>query len=310
MLISLLKAARLRTLPLAVSGIGIGCAWAWLEGHFQPISFVLGIITAVLLQVLSNFANDYGDFQKGTDTAAGRRDRVLAAGDLTVSQMRTAIIATALLSLLSGIGLLWNANISDKFITYLIVGIIAILAAITYTVGKNAYGYFGFGDVFVFVFFGLVSVFGMYYLHHGSTWNPVVLFSAGAFGLLCTAVLNINNIRDIASDTLAGKTTIPVKIGYRKALQYHTFLLFAGLAIFILSVIWHNYNTESELSSITLSLHIGIFLPTILLLTTHLKELKKAESTDRTAFNKQLKKLSLSLLLMSTLFAAYGAIHL
>lgn len=306
----LIKAARLRTLPLAVSGILTGCSWAWIQGLFEWPLLVFGLTTSILLQVLSNFANDYGDFIKGTDHAAGRTDRALANGDLTLPAMKRAIIVTAVLAFVSGIALLLNVRETDKFVAFLIIGLLAIASAIFYTIGKKAYGYFGFGDVFVFVFFGLVSVFGIYYLHEDSVFNIYVLISAAGFGLLCTAILNINNIRDITTDTLAGKITLPVKLGHKGAMNYHRMLVFGGLSLHIIATVLFAKQRSDNFNSVEVLFIFGIFLPIIILTGIHLAEMKTIENTDRIAYNKQLKKLSLTIFLAAVLFACYGFIQL
>lgn len=307
---SLLKAARLRTLPLAVSGIIIGCAWAWMNGQFELPLLIFGLSTAILLQVLSNFANDYGDFIKGTDNSAGRTDRVLANGDMSLPKMKNTIIITSILSLISGILLLYFVIDSSKFIYFLILGLIAIASAIFYTVGKRAYGYFGFGDVFVFVFFGIVSVYGIYFLHDGMKVNYYTLISSAGVGLLCTAILNINNIRDITTDTLAGKITIPVKLGYKKAMIYHRILVIGGLLLHITATILFSRSKSNNLDNAEIGLIIGIFLPIVLLCAQHLGEMRKIDETDRLAYNKQLKKLSLTIFLAALIFLCYGFIQL
>ncbi len=231
---------RLHTLPLAASAILSGIALSDLHYSTTGKVAILCLTTAVLLQILSNLANDYGDFVKGTDNdkRVGNM-RALQSGDITVSQMKSAIILLVMLSLVSGVSLLYkatNGQFNTTFILFFGLGIAAIIAAIKYTVGKNAYGYSGLGDVAVFIFFGPVSVIGTFVLCNGLTFNwvndRVILLPAIGVGLLSTAVLNTNNIRDIDNDEASGKFTIPVKIGLQKARGYHSVLIVLALLSF------------------------------------------------------------------------------
>lgn len=233
------EAARPRTLPLALSSIFMGSFTASAEGFFNPWIFGLACLTTIFLQVLSNFANDYGDTQNGADLA-GRIGpaRAVQTGAITSQQMLRAIILFALLSLTSGIALLWisfGSLTSPAFLQFLGLGILCIAAAYTYTAGKNPYGYAGLGDISVFLFFGLVGVVGSYYLY-SQTWSLTSLLPALSSGFFATGVLNINNIRDISSDLRAGKKTIPARFGKKKALVYHWFLLIGGMATAVLYV--------------------------------------------------------------------------
>ena len=232
---------RLRTLPLAASAILLGIALSDLHYSATGTVAVLCMCTAICLQILSNLANDYGDFIKGTDNdnRVGNM-RALQSGNITVLQMKNAIILFVILSLTSGISLLYNATqgqLNATFLVFFALGVIAIIAAIKYTVGKRAYGYSGLGDVAVFVFFGPVSVIGTFLLCNGLAFNwssdwKMFLPTIGV-GLLSTAVLNTNNIRDIENDQASGKFTIPVKIGLHKARIYHSALISVALLSFI-----------------------------------------------------------------------------
>ncbi len=230
-----LKAARLRTLPLAAGGILLGSFLAAYEYSFSWAVFLLAFMTAVLLQILSNLANDYGDFQKGTDQAADRTDRALASGAISLKTMKNALWIVGLATLFCGLGLLFTAfqKLDLKFLVWFIIGLAAIAAALKYTVGKSAYGYRGFGDLFVLLFFGPVAVGGTYILMTGqlpnNAWVPSI-----AFGLLCVAVLNINNLRDIESDAAAGKKTMVVRLGFKKAIWYQYILFGSAILLFIL----------------------------------------------------------------------------
>ena len=226
-----LRAFRLRTLPLAVACILLGCFLAAADGGFQITVAILCIATAILLQILSNLANDYGDTVHGADSEHRKGPkRATQSGAISLNSMRIALVIFVGLALLVGYLL-----IRGEHIFYYGLGIAAIIAAIAYTAGPKPYGYAGLGDIFVFLFFGIVGVGGTYYLHtHVLNYN--VLLPASACGFLSVAVLNINNIRDIESDRMAGKYTIPVRVGAVKAKQYHIILLAAAVFCALLSV--------------------------------------------------------------------------
>jgi 1,4-dihydroxy-2-naphthoate octaprenyltransferase len=227
-------ALRLRTLPLALSSILMGSLIAFQKAGFRWSVLLLAAVTTTLLQILSNLANDYGDSINGADHE-GRKGpvRAVQSGIIMASEMKMAVVIFSVLSLISGVLLLLVA-LEDiyKFLLFLGIGILAIIAAIAYTSGKKPYGYAGLGDLSVFLFFGCVGVIGTYYLHtlsfNASLWLP-----ASAIGLLSTAVLNINNIRDMASDKAAGKLSIPVRIGKEAAEKYHWALITVGLLLLI-----------------------------------------------------------------------------
>lgn len=225
-----LKAFRLRTLPLALSSILMGGFLANAAGAFRWSIFLLCVLTTIFLQVLSNLANDYGDSIHGADSADRKGpSRAVQSGLISSAQMRNAMYIFVLLSLASGLTLLWVAFDFnwEAILFFLGLGVLSILAAIAYTVGKRPYGYIGLGDISVLIFFGLVGVLGSYYLFTQSLQWMMAL-PALSCGLFAIGVLNINNIRDIKSDQLAGKFSIPVRIGRTKAVIYHWFLLFAG----------------------------------------------------------------------------------
>ena len=229
-----LYAFRLRTLPLAFSSIITG-SFVAIHGSFSWLVFVLALITTLLLQVLSNLANDYGDSEKGTDNEdrIGPK-RAVQAGLLSFGEIKRAIIICASLSLVSGCALIFTALYGQAItaLIFLLLGLSAIAAAIKYTVGKSAYGYYGMGDVFVLLFFGLVGVGGSYYLQaHLFSWQ--VLLPGFAIGCFASGVLNLNNMRDRISDQKAGKNTIVVKMGGHNAKIYHTALIVTGWAAVI-----------------------------------------------------------------------------
>jgi 1,4-dihydroxy-2-naphthoate polyprenyltransferase len=227
-----IKAFRLRTLPLAVSSIAMGGFLASAADAFRWDIFLLCILTTVFLQILSNLANDYGDSIHGADSADRKGpSRAVQSGAVTGTQMRAAVIVFVLLSLTSGIlllivsfGLAWKA-----LVFFFGLGVLSILAAMAYTMGKKPYGYAGLGDLSVLIFFGFVGVIGSSYLFTKeiTTFSILPALSCGLFSI---AVLNINNIRDIDSDRQAGKFSIPVRIGRGKAVMYHWMLLITGIS--------------------------------------------------------------------------------
>ncbi len=222
-----LLAARLRTLPLSLSGILMGTFLALHQGKFDWKIFSLSCLTTILYQVLSNFANDYGDGIKGTDENRIGPKRALQAGLLTSSQLKKGLIFTGILSFLVTLLLLYISFIPqyvNYFFIFIGLGIASILAALFYTIGKNPYGYSGFGDVFVFIFFGIVGVFGSYFLYT-KTLDCFVLFPAAAVGFFSVAVLNLNNMRDIENDKASNKNTLVVKMGLKYAKIYQVVLL-------------------------------------------------------------------------------------
>jgi 1,4-dihydroxy-2-naphthoate octaprenyltransferase len=231
-----LESLRPKTLPLAFSAIIVGTALAWWQGHFNPLVALLALVTAGLLQILSNLANDYGDAVKGSD----KPDRIgplrgMQKGAITQEQMKRALIITVALICLSGLALLFTAYESmADFIGFLVLGCVSIIAAITYTVGTRPYGYIGLGDISVLIFFGWLSVMGSWYLQ-AHTLEALTFLPATACGLLAAAVLNINNLRDITSDRENGKNTLAVRLGPVNARRYHLGLLMGAplcLALF------------------------------------------------------------------------------
>ena len=202
-----LHAFRLRTLPLSLSCIGMAGFLAAAAGKFDLVLFLLCCITTIFLQVLSNLANDYGDSIHGADHAERKGPtRAVQSGAISLSQMRNAVILFSLLSLVSGVMLLLLSFGTDWLAIFFFfgLGLLSILAAIGYTVGKKPYGYIGLGDISVLIFFGLVGVMGSFYLFtHQISWLEVL--PALSCGLFSIAVLNVNNIRDIDSDRMAGK---------------------------------------------------------------------------------------------------------
>ena len=287
-----IHASRPRTLPLALSGSILGSFLAASNGLFRWNVFLLAALTSLLLQILSNLANDYGDFTKGTDNQERiGPDRMVSTGAITPHQMIIGISIVSLLALASGISLiLIGFPHGDVFIklVYLVLGLAAISAAINYTVGKNPYGYSGFGDLFVFLFFGIIAVLGSYFLHAQSL-NLEVVLPAISLGLLSTGVLNLNNLRDERSDTLSKKNTLVVKMGGKSGRIYHALLI--SIAILASSVyigiVYQNYH----------QLLFILSLP--FLLRNMIVVLKNTTPSD---LNVELRNLSLSTLLFSITF--------
>lgn len=237
-----LLAARLRTLPLACSSVLLGSGLAAHVDAFRWPLFLLCLLTAILLQVLSNLANDYGDAVSGADLV-GRvgPTRAVATGLITARQMQVAMGLTALAAVVSGLALLWSAFADDwpALLAFIGFGALALVAAVTYTVGRRPYGYRGFGDLSVFLFFGLLGVMGSYYLYtHQLSWS--LLLPAASCGLLATAVLNINNIRDRVSDAASGKFTLAVRLGASRARNYHWLLVGGAGVLIVLFILLHS----------------------------------------------------------------------
>jgi len=281
-----LSAFRLRTLPLSFASIILGGALATSQFKFRVDVFSLCLLTTLFLQVLSNLANDYGDSIHGADGSHRKGPkRAVQSGAISKPVMLRAIIILAVLAFVSGVTLLLVAL---KERTYLIpyflgLGVAAIAAAILYTNGKRPYGYQGLGDISVFTFFGPVAVLGTWFLQ-SDVWETKFVFAAIGEGLLATGVLNVNNIRDIESDTFANKRSIPVLIGRKNALYYHFFLVIVGFLLVNIA-----FFDQIGIASIALIIGFG----------QHITNMRKAKSV--TEYDPELKKLSLSTLLLSVL---------
>ncbi|MDE4015186.1 1,4-dihydroxy-2-naphthoate polyprenyltransferase [Glaesserella parasuis] len=242
-----LSTARPKTLPLALASILVGSALAFWQGKFDWLTTLLAFITTILLQILSNFANDYGDHIKGSDTEQRIGPlRAIQQGEISGQQLKTALIFVAVLSFISGSVLIGYAYQSwQDLIVFALLGILAIVAAITYTVGKKPYGYLGLGDISVLIFFGFLAVLGTFYLQAHTLQFDLLLPSFGC-GLLSVAVLNINNLRDIEQDKQAGKNTLIVRIGSQNGRRYHLLLLSLAVLSYLLFTLtnfahWYNF---------------------------------------------------------------------
>jgi len=286
-----IEAFRLRTLPLALSSIGLGSFLAAFEGKFKWEVLLLSGLTTIFLQVLSNLANDYGDTKHGADHSEREGPlRAVQSGAISAKSMKTGIYLFVSLSLLSGFLLLTISlpGIGVNFIIFFILGLLAIGAALNYTMGKNPYGYAGFGDMFVIIFFGFVGVIGTYYCHTGM-FKFDTLLPALSCGLLATAVLNVNNIRDIVSDRKAGKMSIPVRIGKDNATIYHWLLIILAVVSSLIYV-WINYHSPYQF----------LFLVTTPFLIFN--GLKVASNRESKKLDPMLKQMAISTLLFILTF--------
>jgi 1,4-dihydroxy-2-naphthoate octaprenyltransferase len=278
-----IKALRLRTLPLSLSGIIIGSAIAKYNGFWDWNIFLLSLLTTVLFQIVSNLANDLGDSIKGTDN----KDRVgpmrsVQSGLISKNEMRNAVVMTSIISLLSAGTLIYlgTTNLPISILWFYIgLAVACIFAAITYTIGKKAYGYYGLGDIMVFLFFGIVSVLGVYPLYAKSI-DWIILLPACSIGLLSAAVLNLNNMRDRTNDAKSGKNTLVVKIGADWAKLYHTLLVLGGIICHVMFLVTINHPIA----------FIGL-LPGIILML-HLQKVMKTKNPKD--FDPELKKVALS----------------
>lgn len=290
---SWLSAARLRTLPLSISGILVGSSIAVAQDAFHAVIFALAIATTLGLQILSNFANDYGDFVKGTDNEERvGPQRTLQSGLITRQEMYWGMVGTGILTFLFAVLLIYISFGSRNLfygLLFLLLGIAAIVAAVKYTVGESAYGYRGLGDVFVFLFFGLVGVFGCYFLYT-LEWDWRVLLPAAGIGFLSAGVLNLNNMRDRAADARAGKNTMAVLMGPENAKQYHYILILLAVSSILL------YSAFS-FTGIDDLLYLIAFVPLLL----HLKRVM--ENENPVLLDPELKKLALGTFLLAVLFA-------
>ncbi len=290
-----LYAFRLRTLPLAFSSIITGSAIAFTDNktNFHWNVLFLCLLTTLLLQILSNLANDYGDSEKGTDNNERIGPvRAVQAGMLSFAEIKRGIVVAVVLCLVFGSMLVKEATRGldvSYGIFFFALGLAAITAAIKYTVGTNAYGYRGLGDVFVLLFFGIVGVCGSYYLL-AHQFHYSVLLPAFTIGAFASGVLNLNNMRDRESDAKAGKNSLVVKIGIDAAKKYHTALIILG---FVASIVFVFLNFISTMQF--------LFIITVPLFRKHLSVVAKIE--DAREFDPLLKQLAIGTFIFSLLFA-------
>ncbi|MCF8274722.1 MAG: 1,4-dihydroxy-2-naphthoate octaprenyltransferase [Flavobacteriaceae bacterium] len=286
-----ISAMRLRTLPLSVSGIILASCLAEYNGFFNWKTCVLAILTTLSFQILSNLANDYGDGIKGTDN----NDRIgpersIQSGRISPESMFNGIKISILISIILATMLIFiSFNARDFFLALLffILGTGSIIAAMRYTVGDDAYGYKGFGDIFVFIFFGLVSVIGCYVLY-AKQIDHVIFLPAVTIGLLSVAVLNLNNMRDFESDIKSQKMTLAIKLGKKNMKLYHYTLILLAI---ILSGLFGVFYFTSPLNFIFIIMYIPLIM--------HLMRVKK--NVDLKLLDSELKKVAITTFLLAIL---------
>ena len=285
-----IKAMRLRTLPLSLSGIVAGSAIALYQGFWDNKIFYLALSTTILFQILSNLANDLGDSQKGTDNENRvGPERAIQSGVISQKEMKVAIVINSILSLVSAGALIYFGAQNmpmNVVIMYVILAGLCVLAAITYTVGKKAYGYHGLGDLMVFIFFGFVSVLGVYSLYTKSFVYENILL-ATSIGLLSTAVLNLNNMRDYRNDADSNKQTLVVKMGPNQAKLYHAILILFAIS-----------SLAAFIALMNDPLYFIALAPCLYLLY-HLRLVM--QTTEPTSFDPELKKIALSTFAISVI---------
>lgn len=289
-----IAAARLRTLPLSVSGIIVGSALANAY-FFKSFIFWLAIVVTIGFQVLSNFANDYGDGVKGTDAKREGEKRMVASGILSPKEMKLGMMITGTITFLVATLLIFFAFGNEHFLLSFVffnLALLSMVAAVKYTVGKNAYGYSGLGGLFVFLFFGLLSVLGSYFLFTKSLqWE--VFLPAIAIGCFSVAVLNLNNLRDIENDAKVGKRTLVVKMGFEKGKKYHAFLLLFGMGCAIAYSIFNFWDVMQFIYGIA-------FILFMLNIVTVFK------NKEPRLLDSELKKVALGTFFFAILFAIFN----
>ena len=288
-----IEAARLRTLPLSVSGIIVGSFYAMSQAIFNWNIVIFALLTTLGLQILSNFANDYGDGVKGTDNRERiGPQRAIQSGKITPAAMKKAIALTSFVTLTFAVLLIYFA-FKKSYLYYslffLFLGILAIASAIRYTVGKGAYGYKGYGDLFVFIFFGLVSTYGVYFMF-SKQLDWLLLLPATAIGFLSVGVLNLNNMRDEESDRKSNKNTLVVKIGGANAKKYHYFLVISAMVLVLIFAYLNGFHFDQY-----------IFVVAYFPLISHLMTVKRNKNPK--LLDPELKKLAISTFLLSILLA-------
>ncbi len=287
------EAARLRTLPLSVSGILLGSFYAMSQSIFNWKIVIFALTTTLGLQILSNFANDYGDGIKGTDN----EDRVgpmrtIQSGKISAAEMKRGMVIVTILTMISAVALIYFSFKENNLVFslfFLFLATLAVASAIRYTVGNTAYGYRGYGDIFVFVFFGLVSTEGIYFMFAKEV-SSLLMLPAIAVGFLSVGVLNLNNMRDELSDRKVGKNTLVVKMGGANAKLYHYFLVISAMVLMVVFAILNEYHFDQY-----------IFLLAYIPLTMHL--VRVSENRIPKDLDPELKKLAISTFLVSILLS-------
>ena len=287
-----ISACRLRTLPLSISGAILGSGIAYSRDLFEGSIFTLTILTTLSLQILSNLANDYGDGVKGTDNEHRiGPERALQSGKISPKQMRNAIIFNVIICLVFVVSLIYTTFGAEHFFTsmvFIVLGILAIIAAIKYTVGASAYGYRALGDVMVFLFFGWLSVLGTYFLYTKQI-DFLMLLPATTIGLLSTGVLNLNNMRDIESDKLSNKQTLAGYLGSKQSKIYHQLLVVFSMVL----IGFYSFLTMND----SMYFLIIAFIPFLV----HLNIIRN--TINPKDYDPQLKVLALSTFLLAIIFS-------
>lgn len=288
----IINAARLRTLPLSVSGIIVGSFLAYARGNFDWLIFSLAILTTLGFQILSNFANDYGDGIKGTDNddRIGPQ-RTIQSGVISLKEMQRIMLITIVVTLVVALALIYvSFGVERPVYTFIffVLGLASIGAAIKYTIGSKAYGYSGLGDLFVLLFFGLLSVVGSYFLYTKAIdWT--IFLPALSVGFLSVGVLHLNNMRDYNSDIRSGKNTIAVKLGLKNSKLYYSFLIMGSLILALVYVFYH-------WQSVWQLLFLLAYIPLILQL------LRVVKNKEPKALDPELKKLAIGTFIFSIVF--------
>jgi 1,4-dihydroxy-2-naphthoate octaprenyltransferase len=287
-----INAFRLRTLPLSISGILVGLALANINGDWDDLLFWGAIGTTLLFQITSNLANDLGDTLKGTDTEKRIGPmRSVQSGLISKKTMTSAILLFIVLCCCSSIFLIYHCSktlTASAILIYGVLALLCIIAAITYTIGKKAYGYHGLGDLMVFIFFGAVSVVGSFGLF-GNPINRETILACISIGTWSVGVLNLNNMRDQENDKQSNKNTLAVKFGYDGAKNYHVGLIIIGIISWTILICSLYLKERSAVYFISL-------LP-LLFFIKHLLKIKKIVNPKD--FDPELKVLALT-----TFFAA------
>lgn len=300
-----IEAARLRTLPLSMSGIIVGsfvAKWRLEEvgAEWNMSIFLLALLLTLLFQVLSNFANDYGDAVKGTDAlrSSHAEKRAVSSGAITMQSMKKAVGLMALLSLIATVVLLYVAFLKDgfhkEFWIFIALGVACILAAIGYTMGKKPYGYMGLGDIMVFLFFGLLAVGGSYFLFT-KEWSWDLLLLGAAIGMLAAGVLNLNNMRDMENDRVSGKKTLALRLGYKGAMIYQMVLLQLPILLVLTFLMLNQLHEKGNYYAFI----VMIMLFPMAALRRRILQTKSPEELDPF-----LKQIGIQTLMMSLLIAA------
>ncbi|HAR21712.1 MAG: 1,4-dihydroxy-2-naphthoate octaprenyltransferase [Schleiferiaceae bacterium] len=285
-----IQAARLRTLPLAFAVIALGTGLAFkINEYLHWGIFALAVFTAGAYQILSNYANDLGDGLRGTDDHRTGEKRAIASGLITADQMKRAVNLWTVLALFGGGGLSFLAfqERIPLLVLFSLLNVAAVLAAKSYTMGPKPYAYWGGGDFFVFLFFGLVGVLGSANLYGTLHWS--FLFPALVAGAYSAAVLTLNNLRDVETDAIAGKRTLVVRFGYKWGRGYFKALLIIGN---VLSLLFALYWAALDGNQYLLLFHIafGVLLSRVVFI-------RFARARDSLALDALLKPMALMTLL-------------